>query len=227
MTMKQVLKNKTEIERTLEQRDTLLKEIHHRVKNNLQFISSLLSLQADQINDKDIASALKSGQERVHSMALIHQNLYQNEDLKTVEIKEYLHKLIANLFDSYNIRPEHISLDLQVDSLDLSEESVVPIGLIVNELVSNALKYAFPKENQKGQIQVEVRQLPDQLRLSVKDNGIGMNREVQTSLGSGFGYQLVASLCQQIEADLKVTSASSSQGTEVTISIPQQRLAVA
>jgi len=120
-----------------------LKEIHHHIKNNLQFISALLGLQTDHVSDQVALDALQDGQDRVQSMPLIHPDLYQRDDLASVNVQEYFVKLIEGLFDSYNIHPDDITLHLEVVNLDLDVDTVVPIGLIVNELVSNCLQYAF------------------------------------------------------------------------------------
>ena len=131
------------ISKALDEKEILLKEIHHRVKNNLHFISALLGLQTDHVSDQVALDALQEGQDRVQSMALIHQDLYQRDDLTSVNVKDYFIKLTEGLFDSYNIHTDDITLQLDIANLDLDVDTVVPIGLIVNELVSNCLKYAF------------------------------------------------------------------------------------
>ena len=135
-------KNKI-IEDNLHEKEILLREIHHRVKNNLQIISSLLSLQSRNVDDSAVKDAMKAGQNRVHSMALIHQNLYQEGDLIGVNTRDYITKLTTSLWHSYNIEEERISLITDIDPLRLDVDIMIPVGLILNELISNALKYAF------------------------------------------------------------------------------------
>jgi two-component sensor histidine kinase len=203
------------ISKALNEKDILLREIHHRVKNNLQFISSLLGLQSEHIADKTALDALQEGQDRVQSMALIHQNLYQEENLTGVEVRDYFVKLIRNLFDSYNVRKDQISLSLDIANLNLDVDSVIPIGLIVNELVSNSLKYAFPGDR-KGSIRVSLVEEGAELVLEVGDDGIGMPKSVKSTLGSSFGYRLIHVFKEQLAAKLSVNS---DIGTLVTLRI--------
>ena len=203
------------IETALQEKDILLREIHHRVKNNLQFISSLLGLQTEHVDDPTALGALQEGQDRVQSMALIHQNLYQEDNLTGVDVKDYFIKLIRGLFDSYNIRQDQVELQLDIDELNLDVDTVVPIGLIVNELVSNSLKYAF-KPGQSGVIKVHLGEERDMLHLLVKDSGIGMDPRAMEHLGSSFGYRLVKVLQVQLNAELDIKS---KEGTEVSLRI--------
>ena len=203
------------ISKSLKEKEILLGEIHHRVKNNLQFISSLLSLQSEHIKDINALDALRQGQDRVQSMALIHQNLYQEENFTGVAMKEYFEKLSQNLFDSYNISPDRISLHLNIDDLDLDVDTVVPLGLIVNELLSNSLKHAFPK-NSTGTITVSLGEINDQLILSVSDNGIGMNALDVRQLNQSFGYRLIEAFKEQLEATVHIDG---DEGTKVQLVI--------
>lgn len=203
------------ISKALSEKETLLREIHHRVKNNLQFISSLLGLQTEHVKDKAALGALEEGQNRVQSMALIHQNLYQEDNLKGVDMKEYFTKLIRGLFDSYNIRKDQIRLEMNIDDLNLDVDTVIPIGLIVNELVSNSLKYAFPGDT-KGNIVVAMKEQQGSLILKVSDDGIGMSSKAQKELGKSFGYRLVNVFSDQLNADLDIVS---DDGTIVTLLI--------
>lgn len=207
------------IGKALQEKDILLREIHHRVKNNLQFISSLLGLQTEHIQDEGALSALQEGQDRVQSMALIHQNLYQEDNLTGVNVKDYFTKLIRNLFDSYNIRKERVQLSMEVDDLNLDVDTVVPIGLIVNELVSNSLKYAFPA-GVAGQIRVSLRKEDQGLRLRVWDNGQGMNAGQIRELGKSFGYRLISVLEEQLGATRDITGIN---GTDVSLFIRRFR----
>ena len=201
------------ISKALKEKEILIREIHHRVKNNLQFISSLLGLQTEHVADKGALNALQEGQDRVQSMALIHQNLYQEENLTGVELQDYFRKLIENLFSSYNIYDERIELETDIASLNLDVDTVIPIGLITNELISNCLKYAFP-DKRNGKINVSLKEIDSTLRLVVRDNGIGISESQKQKLGESFGYRLIEVLKDQLKADVEINGMS---GTEVVI----------
>jgi len=203
------------IQKTLSEKETLIKEIHHRVKNNLQFVSSLLNLQARQVEDEKTLSILKEGQNRVRSMALIHQNLYQEQNLTGIEIKKYFEVLIQSLFQSYNISPGRIQLQSNIDPMQLDVDTMIPLGLIVNELISNALKYAFPDERH-GLIKVSLVEESGTLVLLVSDNGIGIHTDHKGQLGNSFGYRLIQAFKTQLDAKLEIET---DQGTSVTLKI--------
>ena len=207
-------KNKI-ISKALSEKEILLKEIHHRVKNNLQFISSLLGLQTEHVEDEAALGALQEGQDRVQSMALIHQNLYQEENLTGVNVKGYFIKLIHGLMDSYNIQDDQIQLDLDIEDLNLDVDTVIPIGLILNELITNSLKYAFPNMDQ-GTITIKLYEQEKILQLNVKDNGVGFGDDQKDKLGSSFGYRLIEAFVGQLQANLAVDGSS---GTEVALAI--------
>ncbi|NND32530.1 MAG: tetratricopeptide repeat protein [Saprospiraceae bacterium] len=200
---------------SLRQKETLLQEIHHRVKNNLQVISSLLSLQSRALNDEIATAALRDSQNRVLSMALIHQNLYQEGKLIGVSTKEYLEKLARSLFDSYNIKTDKVKLNLQVDDLKLDVDQVIPLGLIINELLTNSLKYAFKQDH--GQIDLKLKHNGDGLLLEVKDDGIGLPVDFSVQKSKSLGYRLIRSFVTKLKAELKVKS---SAGTWISIEIP-------
>jgi len=155
-------------------------------------------------------------------MALIHQDLYQREDLTSVNIKEYFFKLIEGLFDSYNIHQDTISLELDIDDLNLDVDTVVPIGLIVNELVSNSLKYAF-QETETGKIRVSLKEKNNQLRLSVIDNGKGISEEIKVGLGQSLGYKLIQALTDQLDGTYDIDGVN---GTNVNIIITKYQKAL-
>ena len=204
-----------QIQKSLQEKEILIREIHHRVKNNLQFISSLLNLQARHVTDAQASSALKEGQNRVKSMALIHQNLYQEKNLTGVETQKYFGTLIKNLFQSYNISPQRIKLVTDIDALNLDVDTMIPIGLILNELISNCLKYAFPQE-QPGQIKVKLKEDGGALLLTVTDDGVGMDAQHQQNLGKSFGYRLIHAFKSQLNAELDISSGA---GTTVKMII--------
>lgn len=210
-----IKQQRDQINVALTEKEILLREIHHRVKNNLQFISSLLGLQTEHVSDQTALGALQEGQDRVQSMALIHQDLYQEDNLTGVDIKKYFTKLIRGLFDSYNIRRDQITLDLDIEDLNLDVDSVVPLGLIANELVSNSLKYAFP-QNRRGKITVKLFEQNQQLILQVADDGIGMTTDNVRELGTSFGYRLIEVLREQMKGSLKIEN---QDGTVVRLEI--------
>jgi two-component sensor histidine kinase/tetratricopeptide (TPR) repeat protein len=184
--------------------ELLLKEIHHRVKNNLQVISSLLSLQSAQIQDETVLDAMRESQNRVRSMALIHQKLYQGENLAAVEMRDYFTTLGESVLDSFGVEADQIQVKTPMEPLELDVDTAIPIGLIVNELVTNSMKYAFPNEK-RGEIQISLNEEADRhLRLVVADTGVGMDANaVAASKGTGFGSQLVQLLTMQLNGRLE------------------------
>jgi len=203
------------ISSTLADREILLKEIHHRVKNNLQVISSLLSLQSRYTDDPSIESALQEGKNRVKSMSLIHQNLYQKGNLTGIDMQDYFTKLFKSLFSSYNIHQERIKLVLDLPKINLDVETVVPIGLIVNEMVSNSLKHAFP-DGQDGVVSVSLVEQDNVISLIVSDNGVGIDDINDIFDGESFGYTLIDSFKDKLNADLSVDSEN---GTKISMKI--------
>ncbi len=193
-------KNK-QLDKRNAENELLLKEIHHRVKNNLEVVSSLLALQSAQIDDPDVQDAMLASQNRVNSMGILHQKLYQGEHLAFIEMKNYFLNLSENILDSYNAT-EQVTVDCQMNEIQLDVDTAVPIGLIVNELLTNSLKYAFPK-GQKGFVTLRLEDMgEDHLRLIVTDNGIGKSLNGQPQ-GTGFGTQLVALLTKQLNGTLQ------------------------
>jgi two-component sensor histidine kinase len=216
---KATLQNTIVVE-ALKEKDFLLREIHHRVKNNLQVISSLLSLQARQIGDKKIQKAINEGRSRVRSMALIHQNLYQNENLTGVSVERYLSNLLSELFDTYKVDSDKIKLHYDIQDIDLDVDTMVPFGLILNELISNCLKHAFPN-NRTGNINIKLEEKNNVLILSVIDDGVGMMNDLCKDNNS-FGNRLIKAFTSKLKADLTITH---NQGTEVHIKIKNYKKA--
>ena len=139
----------------MKEKEVLLKEVHHRVKNNMQVISSLLDLQASRIEDPAVNEALKDSRSRVRAMAIIHESLYQSDNMSEINLKPYLRKLAANLFRTYNTSPANITLKIDAEDVLLDIDQAIPCGLVLNELISNSLKYAFP-EDRRGEISLNV-----------------------------------------------------------------------
>jgi|Deesub1362A_J573_1020465.scaffolds.fasta_scaffold00013_16 two-component sensor histidine kinase/HAMP domain-containing protein len=205
------------IKASLKEKEVLLKEVHHRVKNNLQVISSLLSLQAGYVNDKQALELFKESQNRVRSMAIIHERLYQSKDLGRIDFRGYVRDLADNLFRSYGVDSGRIMLNVNVDNVFLGVDMAIPCGLIVNELVSNSLKYAFP-EGRKGEIRIDL--FPEgekNLVLIVKDNGIGFPEELDFRNTETLGLQLVNTLTEQVGGTITL---SREGGTMFKIVLP-------
>jgi two-component sensor histidine kinase/tetratricopeptide (TPR) repeat protein len=207
-----------QIGKALHEKEILLKEIHHRVKNNLQIISSLLSLQSRQIDDPKALEAIKEGRNRVNSMALIHKNLYQEENLVGVDAAEYIDKLTASLMANYQIGEQEILVEKDIDQLQLDVDVVIPLGLILNELITNCLKYAF-EEQDSCKIEMSLKKEQEGLRLKVTDNGKGLPSDFNLDQLSSMGFRLIKAFAQKLEAALNVTSAG---GTQVELFIPSQ-----
>jgi two-component sensor histidine kinase len=189
-----------ELETKNKQNELLLKEIHHRVKNNLELVKSLIALQSAQLEDSATKDAMIASQNRVQSMGIIHQKLYQGENLGSIEMKDYFLNLSEGILDTFNTE-DQVKIECAMDQLELDVDTAVPIGLIVNELLTNALKYAFP-ENKKGNIQISLlKNKPDVLTLRVVDNGIGKT-EGTAPKGTGFGSQLIKLLTQQLNGEM-------------------------
>ncbi len=183
--------------------ELLLKEIHHRVKNNLQTISSLLNLQSANISDAGALEAVRESQSRVSSMALIHQKLYQGERLAAVEMKDYFNTMGESIFDSFGIKSQNVTFKVEMDHLELDVDTAIPVGLIVNELITNSLKYAFP-DGREGLVQLSLNADEHQnIELRIKDNGIGIHSEEKSVKQSGFGTRLVQLLTIQLEGELE------------------------
>ena len=197
----QILLEKNEtIQKTLEEKEMLLREIHHRVKNNLQVVSSLLSLQSKYITDPKAISAVTNSRTRVRSMALIHQNLYQTDNLMSVNVRAYFVKLLDELFSTYSIDQEKIELQTDIDDLKIDVDSIIPIGLIINELVSNSLKHAF-KDGERGRLEVVLRKQTEGLLLEVSDTGKGF-KESNLETSNSFGFKLIRAFATKLEADI-------------------------
>jgi two-component sensor histidine kinase len=202
---------------SLKEKEHLLKEIHHRVKNNLQIVSSLLNLQSDSIVDEKYLGLIKESHNRINSMALVHEMLYKSKDLSKIELKEYIEVLSSSVNMSYSSPSKEISFDYHIQSgVFLEIDMMIPIGLILNEILSNSYKYAF-KEKNKGVIRIELKQLKKQLILIVEDDGIGLEKNFDIKKQGSLGMQLIHMLSEQIEADMKV---SSKKGTRYDIVFP-------
>jgi two-component sensor histidine kinase len=188
---------------SLREKDTLLQEIHHRVKNNLQVVSSLLKLQSRTVQDPVTLQVLQESQNRLRSMALIHERLYQSDSLAQIDFAEYLRSLTRYLVRSYRSVSGPVAVGFQVESIPLSIERAVPCGLIVNELVSNALKYAFPG-GRPGKVEVGLSRADGHLWLSVRDDGVGLPEDLDVEKLDSLGLQLVYMLAGQLGGEVHI-----------------------
>ena len=206
---------------SLAEKELLLKEIHHRVKNNLQIISSLLSLQSNTIDSPETRELVRESQNRVRSMALIHEKLYRSDNLAQIDFGEYLRNLTRDLFRSYSAGG--VTLKLQAEEIQLDVDAAIPCGLIVNELVSNALKYAFP-QGRSGELLIRFSQVAhDRYALSVTDNGVGLPGDLDVRQAKTLGLQLVNMLVTQLRGTLDVIS---DDGTTFLITFTTERKTV-
>lgn len=198
----------------LEEKKKLHKEINHRVKNNLQIVASLLNLQASMLADKKVRTILQDSQSRIRSLALIHEKLYQSGSPQ-INFGEYVKDLTAYLLRAHQHRAEDISLS--VDDILLDVDTAVSLGLVINELTSNAIEHAFP-EGQIGKIRISVRKTdPQTLELVISDNGVGLPPEITPDTQGTLGLQLVGSLVNQLNGFLNI---SRKDGTSIKISVP-------
>ena len=201
---------------SLQQKEVLLKEVHHRVKNNLQIISSLLYLQSFNADNPASSSMFQESQNRVRSMALVHEQLYQSQDLAWIDFAGYASRLVTWLFQSFGADPNLIDLKVHVDRVHLNIDQAIPCGLIINELVSNSLKHAFPGGS-RGQVRVECHADDGQVMLSVADNGVGLPAQVDMRNPASLGLRLVHKLVQQLDGTLQLDGHG---GTAFAISFP-------
>ncbi|PHS62914.1 MAG: hypothetical protein COB12_10040 [Flavobacterium sp.] len=213
-------KKNFQISEALQEKEILLKEIHHRVKNNLQVVSSLLSLQQRQTKDTNAQQALQEGRNRVKAMALIHQNLYQDNNLVGVDLEQYITKLVSNLVKTYKTDTKSIQINTNIDKLKLDVDTIIPLGLIINELISNSLKYAFIKKD-SGEISVALKIVNNLLKLVVSDNGVGLPENFSIENTTSLGYKLIRSFSQKLEADFNIESTN--KGTLITLIIKKYK----
>ena len=203
-----------QIEESLKEKDVLLKEIHHRVKNNLQIIISLLNLQSGYIKDEATLKAVQDGQNRVRSMALVHEKFYQAEELSEIDFGEYVEKLTQYIYQSYGDKTDRVKMIIESDRVGLDMDTAMPSGLLVNEIVSNAYKYAFPGDS-KGEIRIVLKKQNGKVIFKISDNGVGLPGEINLEAAESLGMQLIQALTAQLDGELEV---SRENGTEFTVS---------
>jgi PAS domain S-box-containing protein len=215
------LKAEEQIKQSLKDKDMLIGEIHHRVKNNLLIITSLLSLQSSYVEDKKSQSLFEESENRTRSMAMIHEKLYQSGEAKSIDFEEYIQSLGNELYNTYALNSNLIKLEMNLEkNLILDVDTAIPLGLIFNELFTNSLKHAFP-DNREGTIKVGFHKKDENYQLTVEDDGIGLPEDFSIEESDTFGLQLVDALTQQIDAQVDVDS---SQGTKYTITFQEEKV---
>lgn len=204
------------IEQSLLQKEALLKEVHHRVKNNLQVISSLLSLQSRELSDESAKAAIRQGQNRVNSIALIHQRLYQTDDMAVVDFHEYATQLLSYLKTTYLQRDMEVDTEVTAQNVSLDIDTAVPLGLILNEMATNSFKHAF-QSGKAGRITIRVEKHKEWLDLEYRDDGVGLPSDMEVEQLSSLGMKLVRLLCKQLKGTMQLDG---SRGVKMTMRIP-------
>jgi two-component sensor histidine kinase len=200
---------------SLEEKEVLLKEIHHRVKNNLQIVSSLLYLQSRKTEDDTVLQVLRESQNRIKSMALIHEKLYHSHDFTRIDFADYIRSLAGHLMHTYRT-VGGVNLKVDVGQVSFGLDKAIPLGLIINELVSNALKYAFPLDR-RGEITVSLQEEADRGdTLIVRDNGVGFPQDIDFEHSPSLGLQLVCTLAKQVDGEIRLDR---NGGTTFTVSL--------
>ncbi len=203
------------IETSLHEKEVLLQEIHHRVKNNMQIIISLLRLQSKDVKDKRDLELFRMSQERIYSMALIHEKLYRSRDFTRVNFAQYFESFIIHILHTYNVDSNKIKYNLDVKEIKADINAAIPLGLIFNELVSNVFKHAFP-DGRQGEVLIKLRRDKKKKKsvLTIKDNGVGIPDELDVENPKTLGLQLVKDLVVQINGDIRIKK---KPGTEIKI----------
>ncbi len=204
-----------QIRESLREKEILLQEVHHRVKNNLQVISSILNLQSSYVKDPNTLNILRESQNRIKSMSFIHESLYQTSDFSSIDFSDYILSLSKNLVHSYSINTGLVELETAFEKVYLNLDQAIPCGLIVNELVSNALKYAFP-DNRKGVLTMKISEVGSKIELIIKDNGVGVPKDFDFDHADTLGLQLVYTLIEQLDGEVAFHS-KPNKGTEYLI----------
>lgn len=210
----------TRLIESVKEKEVLLKEVHHRVKNNLQVISSILNLQSSYVEDKKTLEIINESQNRIRSMSYIHESLYQTKDFSSINFHDYITNLVQNLVHSYQLYSGKTKLNLNIERIHLVLDQAIPCGLILNELVSNSLKYAYPEED-GGEIQIEIKEINNRVSIRVEDFGIGLPKGFKIEESESLGLGLVDTLVDQIDGELILKTDS---GTKYLIIFDKQEL---
>ncbi len=205
-----------QLKKSLDEKEALLKEVYHRVKNNMQIISSLLNLQIANVQGEESKDILKDSQSRIKSMAMIHEKLYMSKDLSHINFKEYVEHLVSDIFYTYGVKVGSITPILRIENIELNMETAIPLGLIINEIVINSLKFAFPHE--KGSIKIIFKSFNNTLTLTVADDGIGIPESVDYQKTDSLGLKLVTNLVEQLNG---VINLETNHGTAFNITFKE------
>ncbi len=203
---------------SLREKEVLIREIHHRVKNNMQVVSSMLNLQSETTSSEECRLILKKVRTRVRAMSLVHEKLYQSQNLVQIEFGEYAESLTTHLFQIYQVKPDQIRLEMEFGKVLLDINLSVPCGLLLNELISNALKHAFP-EARPGVLKIGLRRgSENRVELRVADDGCGFLEELDFRMAPTLGFQIVNSLVRQMDATIELDRTN---GTSFTVTFPE------
>lgn len=212
-TNKEINEKNQELEQLVKEKEWLVKEIHHRVKNNFHIVASLLEIQSSYLKNKEALSAIKESQNRIHSMSIIHQKLYQSETMSVIHMPEYIYELVEFLRESYAIR-EDIVFSLQIENIELNDASAITLGLILNEAITNAIKYAFA-ETQEGKIAISLSYISEaQILLSIADNGRGLPADFDAKIGASMGMELLQGLTDDLGGSFSIET---DKGTHIKV----------
>jgi PAS domain S-box-containing protein len=207
-----------ELNAALAEKDVLLREVHHRVKNNLQIISSLLNLQSSRVSDEKVRNAIRDSQSRVKAMAIVHQKMYQSEGIGKIDLCGYVRYMIMQLFSAYEVDIQTINPVIDIRDVMIDIDTAIPLGLVINELVTNSLKYAFP-EGREGTITINASRSEGIISLTVADDGIGMPDEFDWRSTDSLGLRIVTTLVKQLDGEIERTG---QKGTVFTVTFRQK-----
>jgi len=204
---KTVIDQQELIKKLLHEKEWMINEIHHRVKNNLQVVISLLNTQTAYLDNQDAIQAIQNSQHRMHAMSLIHQKLYQSENLNTIDISWYIYELV-NYLREYFDPEKKINFEIDTEKLELDVAQAVPLGLILNEAISNAIKHAFPG-NEKGKVKITLKKMPTETnQLTIADNGIGLPDDFKSENSNSLGMNLMIGLTDQLDGTFDYKNAN-------------------
>lgn len=218
----EIEKQKILVQTSLEEKDILLKELHHRVKNNFSIVSSLLRIQSDKLEDEKAIQAIRQGQQRIDAMSMIHQRLYQTDKISSINIKVYVNDLAESLMSAYGYNCDNFDLDLDIENEELDVDLAMPLGLIINELLTNSFKYAYTKI-QHPNLKISIKKNGG-LTLEIQDNGIGINIDLWKKTSDSFGKKLITGLTLQLGGTYTIEK---SNGTFFKLQIPIEKLKIA
>jgi PAS domain S-box-containing protein len=216
---KQVAGRTEALSKSLNEREILFKEVHHRVKNNMQIIISLLNLQSRTIDDPVTLRTIKDSQNRIRAMALVHERLYQSGDISSIDLKDYIQFLARELFSFYGVKSQLIRFTITSPAINVNIDTAIPLGLMVNELISNAIKYAFP-EDRRGEIVIDITKDKNDISLVVRDNGVGIPADFDWHNAKSLGIRLVNSLVEQLQGTIELDRTG---GTAFTIVVKEKK----